>query len=417
MNIEELKHKKILIVGYGKEGKATEEFIKKYLPHATYKVVDQKDGKTYLSDQHEYDIAIKSPGVQKNLIEIPYTTGTNLFFQNIAPHITIGVTGTKGKSTTASLIYEMVKTAGKEVRLTGNIGKPLISELMELPEKQTIYVCELSSYQLDDIKYSPHISVIVSLFPEHMNYHGSVEAYFEAKHNIIRNAVSTDMYIYNPKFQVLEEWAKNTKAFSIKYDTHIEMFETQLKGEHNKDNLKAAVTVARLFDIDDGTIERALGTFLPLPHRLEYVGKYEEIEFYDDAISTTPESTVAALNAVPHVKTIFLGGQDRGYDFTSLVEELKKQQVESIVLFPESGEKIAELMKLSDYAPRILRTKDMEKAVEFAYDHTPSGSVCLLSTASPSYSVWKNFEEKGDLFQRYVKESGYERQTKRSRNQ
>lgn len=414
MNISELEGKKILIVGYGKEGKAVETFIKKYLPKAHYAVVDQKDGKKYLADQDKYDIAIKSPGVPKELIHIPYTTGTNLFFQNVSDHIVVGVTGTKGKSTTASLIYEILHTAGKAVRLGGNIGKPLIEELMDLPEEQTIFVCELSSYQLDDIRYSPHISVVVSLFPEHMNYHGGVEQYFEAKRNILKFANATDMYIYNPKFQILEEWSKTTKAFSIKYGPQASQFESRLKGEHNQDNIKAAVTVARLFDIDDATIMRALAGFQPLPHRMEQVGIVAGIEFYDDAISTTPESTIAALRSIANIKTIFLGGQDRGYDFIPLVEELIRQDVETVVLFPESGKKIRELIELSEYKPRMLETKEMKKAVEFAYDHTPTGSVCLLSTASPSYSVWKNFEEKGELFTRYVNEIGYERQNKKS---
>jgi UDP-N-acetylmuramoylalanine--D-glutamate ligase len=186
----------------------------------------------------------------------------------------------------------------------------------------------------------------------------------------------------------------------------------QLLGEHNLRNISAIVALAEMLGIDDEVLHQTVKDFQPVRHRLQFVGTFRGIDFYDDAISTTPESTIAALDALgDRVETIFLGGLDRGYDFSTLVEKIKKSQIKQIVFFPESGEKIAEMLgvsRLSD-APLIekyLHTASMEEAVRFAYEHTSSGKVCLLSTASPSYSVWKNFEEKGELFQEWVKKLG-----------
>ncbi len=410
MTIEELQHKKILIVGYGREGKATEEFIKVKLPNTKYAIADVSEGPDYLKNQEEFDLAIRSPGVHPSQITIPHTTPTNIFFANCKNYTTIGVTGTKGKSTTASLIAHILSVAKREVRLVGNIGKPLISELLTLPTYQTIFVCELSSYQLVDISYSPHISVIVSIFPDHITYHGSMEEYQIAKKQMILYATTQDYYVYNPAFSQLHDWCKDTKAKAVSYETDFMPSDIPLIGEHNKDNIRAAISVVRLFNVSNDTISSAIQSFKPLPHRLQQVGTFRNITFYDDAISTTPESTIAALLSIDSVHTILLGGLNRGYNFAELVQELKKQNVENIVLFPDSGAQILEeIKKIPDYTPRILETQDMEKAVQFSYAHTPENGVCLLSTASPSYSLWRNFEEKGDVFQQFVKKYAYEK--------
>lgn len=410
MKLDELKNKRILIAGYGREGRAVEEFLKNNVPTAFYKIADDKTHPENFKDQSTFDFAIKSPGVPASKVTIPYTTGTNIFFANINSENTIGVTGSKGKSTTASLIHHILKSTGKDVRLAGNIGNPLISELNNIYSSETIFVCELSSYQLADIQYSPHIAVVVSLFPEHLDYHGNLEKYYAAKENIIKYSKLHDYFIYNPRVKELKSWINKTKAKAIQYQADFIPESKNLIGEHNQDNIRAAITVAYLFHITNRQISEALESFLPLPHRLENTGTYKGITFYDDAISTTPESTMAALSSLKNVKTIFLGGTDRGYNFHELAAALKKSGIESIVLFPESGAGIEkELNAIMNYNPVILHTNDMEKAVQFAYTHTPKGSICLLSTASPSYSNWKNFEEKGDLFQLYVKNYGNEK--------
>ena len=404
MKISELKGKNILLVGYGKEGQATEKFLKSRLTNVKISIADQNNGEDYLKNQKDYDLAVRSPGVPKEVIKIPYTTATNIFFANKGNIDVIGVTGTKGKSTTASLIHHIFSKDGITSKLVGNIGIPMLEVLMDNHDDKTIFVCELSSYQLDDVKFSPHIAVVVSLFSDHLPYHGSIDKYHDAKKNIVRYQTEKDYFIYNPRFAELTKWSNETNAKSLPYTVFQMSSSIALKGEHNHDNIRAAATVTKLYDIPDETIKSALVSFQPLPHRLEYVGKYHNIDFYDDAISTTPESTIAALEALSDVKTIFLGGLDRGYDFTNLIEVLKKNNVQNIVLFPDTGDRIKQLLeKEVEYHPKIFETRKMNSAIEFAFTNTPRNSVCLLSTASPSYSLWKNFEEKGDEFQNFVK--------------
>ena len=408
MQHNDLENKKILIVGYGKEGKATEEYLKQTVPSAILTVTDEAQGSDYLSHQEDYDLAIVSPGIPARNITIPFTTATNIFFEHVKG-MTIGVTGTKGKSTTTSLIYAILKQAGNKAHLVGNIGIPMLSELLVSNTTDDIWVCELSSYQLETIKYSPHIAVMVSLFPEHMNYHGSVEAYYAAKAQITLHQSENDYFVYNSDFEKLVDLAQQTQAKSVPYVESLPFPNTSipLLGQHNRNNVRAAVTVGEILKISEADMEEAVRTFHALPHRLQIIGAYKGITFVDDAISTTPESTLAALEAIPNVGTLMLGGLDRGYDFTQLVDALVQYNIPNLVLFPESGKKIAlALEKRSEYHPRVLEATSMRAAVSFAYENTPQDMVCLLSTASPSYSLWKNFEAKGDEFQELVKKLG-----------
>lgn len=422
MKIDELKkYKKILILGYGVEGKATHEFLKKYHPAAVIGIADkQTQGESYLELQKEYDLAIKSPGINKSKLTIPYTTATNIFFANVKG-VTIGITGSKGKSTTSTLIYSILKDAGKTVYLVGNIthkmallGRPMLAGLLETNKKDDIWVIELSSYMLDDILYSPHISVITSFFLDHLDYHETRENYLQAKSQLISFAKSKDYYIYNPNFLELRQFTKMTQAKCLPFMSDLPFPATDilLLGEHNKDNVKGAVTTAILFGIPSEVISHTIKSFRALPHRLENVGTYHGITFYDDAISTTPESTIAALESLEHVGTLFLGGYDRGYTFDTLADTIIQKGIPNLVFFPTTGEKIYEKLveKIHKsslrYQPKILQTKSMEEAVQFAFENTKNDWICLLSTASPSYSLWKNFEEKGNLFKEAVRKLG-----------
>lgn len=402
--IKFLGSNKAIILGYGKEGKITKEYLKKNFSGLEIGIGDAEDGATYLEKQKDYDIAVRSPGVTKEKLRIPYTTATNMFFSYVRqlPGIKIiGITGTKGKSTTASLIHHILKKAGKRVELLGNIGTPMMSAMTEKIKKNTIFVLELSSYQLDDIKFSPDVAVVTSFFPEHMDYHGNINNYYEAKKNIIKYQEPGDYFVFNPKNKKIAAWAKETKAKPKLFieDKFFNNVKLPLLGEHNKDNIRAAAAVARCFDVADNKIKKAIESFKGLPHRLEFIGNFKGIKFYDDAISTTPESTIMALKSLQKVDTIFLGGQDRGYEFSELRKAIKKYGVKNVVLFPKTGEKIIKSKK----GLSVLETKSMEDAVKFSYEKTQKGGVCLLSCASPSYSLWKNFEEKGDQFKFWVK--------------
>lgn len=392
--------KSALILGYGKEGQVTEQYIKKYFPRIQIAIADKTISEDYLERQNDFEVVIKTPGISKRQMVVPYITATNLFFSQVKNTI-IGVTGSKGKSTTSALIYSIFKEAGRKVRFLGNIGSPMLGALMKPVDPEEVFVLELSSYQLDDVRYSPHVAVVLNFFPEHMDYHGGVEEYYGAKQNIIKFQRRGDYLVYNDQDKRVKALIVGSKAHAIGFarDFDLSDIASPLRGPHNEENIRAVIAVARIFDISDKDIKRGIETFHPLPHRLECVGTFSGITFVDDAISTTPQSTMMALETIPNVGTIFLGGEDRGYDFDELEKCLRKKKIKNIVLFPDSGKRMLKSHKNLN----VLETASMQTAVAFAYAHTPPKMTCLLSTASPSYSVWKNFEEKGDQFHYWVK--------------
>lgn len=409
MTIAELKnYKRILILGYGVEGKATHQFLKRFHPEVDIGIADQSIDPNYLEKQSYFDLVIKSPGIRKELVTKPYTTATNIFFANVKGK-TIGVTGTKGKSTTVSLIHHILKWSGLPAYLVGNIGIPALASLIKNNLKRDVYVMELSSYQLADINYSPHISVVINLFPDHMTYHGSVANYYKAKLRIVNAVKSNDYYVYNAHFKELVEAAKKTIAQPIPIINEIpfKLPKVALLGGHNMENVKAALTVSKLFSIKDDIVKSALATFKPLPHRLESVGIYSDIVFFDDAASTTPQSTIVAITALSNIGTIMLGGQDRGYDFSDLAKKICAAEIANVILFPDAGPKIKQAIEdvCSDKI-NFYETDSMREAVAYAYQNTEKGKICLLSTACPSYTLWQNFSEKGNQFQEFVKSQG-----------
>jgi len=408
MKFSELDGKKILILGYGQEGRSTERILRLKVPGATIAIADQSQGPDYLEKQKECDLVIKTPGIPLRLVTAPHTTATNIFFGNIKNPV-IGVTGSKGKSTTSSLIYAILKHAGLKTRLVGNIGSPALDVLLEPVDPQEIFVMELSSYQLEDIEYSPHVSVITSIFHEHLDHHGSFEAYFAAKARIAAKAMADDFFVFNPAYAELADLAKRVAAKPVPFAASIPFDLTGLKleGEHNLENIRGALAVARILGVPDEVSREAILAFEPLPHRLTYVGEFRGIKFYDDAIATAPEPTIFAIRTLKDVDTIFLGGTDRGYDFHELAKVIAASGIRNVVLFPDTGERIAAAFEeVGVTGLNVIHLRDMKTAVEFAYLHTAPGKICLLSTASPSYSLWKNFEEKGDEFVRWVEEIG-----------
>lgn len=410
MTIQELsKYKRILILGYGREGKANERFLKQFVPSAQILIGDEKLDPSYLDLQSKADLVIKTPIIHKSKVTIPYTTGTNIFLANLPNRERlIGVTGSKGKSTTSSLIAAMLKAGGKKVELLGNIGRSALDVFCDGIDEDALVVMELSSYQLDDIQFAPHVAVFTSVFPEHLDYHGGFEEYFKAKANITLKQHAGDLFIYHPGYPELDNLATKTEAHAIPFEElSFPVESTKLLGQHNLDNMRGAWSVAKRFGVTPEQAKQAIEEFEPLPHRLTNIGTYKGITFIDDAIATAPEPTILAIETLKTVDTIFLGGTDRGYQFDELAKTLKKHQVANVVLFPDTGSRIKTAIEsVGDYAPTLLETTDMKAAVEFAYQQTKPGKICLLSTASPSYRLWKDYEEKGNLFTRLVKELG-----------
>jgi UDP-N-acetylmuramoyl-L-alanine---L-glutamate ligase len=396
MKLKELENKKIVILGFGREGRDTLSFLKKYVPSSEIKIVDPNKERDYAKKLNDCNLIIKSPGIpfkvlsQKALKKI--TTQTEIFLQN-CPSAVVGVTGTKGKSTTASLIYGVLKKGGVKAHLVGNIGKPALSLLPRLkPDSAVVY--EMSSFQLTNLKISPKIAVLLNIYKEHLDYYRSFSEYVAAKSNITKHQRPSDYLIYNSKDSRVKDIAKKSRAKKI-----------SIEGKYYQLNMEAARRVGEIFKIPSQKIETAIKSFKPLPHRLEYVGKFKGVEFYNDSLSTIPEATMEALDYLGgKVQTLIAGGYDRGLDFEKLAERISRSKVETLILFPKTGEKIWGSLK--DKKSNIVRhffTSSMEEAVRLGYKYTKSGKVCLLSPSSPSFGIFKDYAERGEAFKKFVK--------------
>ena len=433
MRIEKLRNKKILILGFGREGRDNLKFLRKLFPKKVIGIADQKQfsiskegarlrregggsgvvqfpnvkfhlGKNYLKALKNYDVIIKSPGIPFKILPKSalnkVTTQTEIFFDN-CPGKIIGVTGTKGKSTTASLIYQILKACPERSRrahLVGNIGKPVLSLLFRA-KPNDIYVYELSSHQLYNLKKSPRIAVFLNIYPEHLDYYRNFKEYVRAKANITRYQIKDDYLIFNSGDKLVKEIAKKSKAKKI-----------PIKGEYYDLNRASARAVGKIFKIPSKIIEKAIREFKPLPHRLELVGTFKGITFYNDALSTIPETAILAMEALgKRVQTIFLGGFDRKIDFKKLAKSvLENKNIKNVILFPTTGKKIWKALRLASPAqgkklPKHFFVDNMPEAVKLAYQNTQKGKICLLSCASTSFSIFRDYKEKGNLFKKYVK--------------
>ena len=418
-----LRNKKILILGFGREGKSSLNFIRQNLPDAEVAIADQNQiddpdvvnittytGEKYLESCANYDLILKAPGVIiKNDLDqatkTKITSQTDLFMRVYHQRI-IGVTGTKGKSTTSSLIYHVLKCAGYDTQLVGNIGKPSFDIIDDISEN-TIIVYELSAHQLEYIQASPYIAVLLNIYEEHFDHYATPEDYYNAKKNIYRFQTPNDLLIYGDIFQhaTPEEIAA---APAMKIDitkTKIipdSEIRTQLIGAHNLLNIQVAAAVAYAFRINGEVFKDAVASFKPLPHRLEYVGTFRGIKFYNDSIATAKEAVINAVKAIGDVDTLILGGMDRGLDYHPLVDFLRKSNVRNVILLPATSERFRAIFAEDRYLQGLFPVKDMREAVEQAYALTTPSKSCLLSPAAASYGFYKNFEERGDDYKNLV---------------
>ncbi len=460
MNIRSLAGKSVCILGYGREGQAMALALEKYAEGCKITIADSDAkiqipktkfqsqlGKNYLDHLAQYDLIIKSPGIPPHLLtsySLLLTTPTQIFLDSIASSgsTVIGVTGSKGKSTTASLIHNILKSAGNKSFLVGNIGEAAISHIGDAG-LNTFFVQEMSSFQLMDLTSSPHIAVITSFFPEHLDYHHSTRAleadslmastasttplenYLEAKKHITRFQNKDDVVFFNADSKGAKEIAEESKGKKISFNAKnapVTLEEIQLKGEHNLGNIAAAFSVAMHLGIDRETAIQAIKSFKGLPHRLESLGVHDGIEWVNDSISTTPQSAIAALDALgDRVETMILGGQDRGYDFEPLVKRLQTSSVKTLILMPDSGATIRKKLEEANATMQLIDVKNIEEAVDVAkrrdaplgrlhhtHEETPAPGVStndapivLLSPSAPSYPHFKNFEDRGDQFKAY----------------
>ncbi|MBD5466077.1 MAG: UDP-N-acetylmuramoyl-L-alanine--D-glutamate ligase [Lachnospiraceae bacterium] len=433
---------KIVILGFGREGKSTYQLLERVGGYKELAIADLNavkdplpeyvrciNGENYQECLNDYDIVFKSPGVvlTKELEEYSsrILSQTEVFFSHYKNQI-VGITGTKGKSTTTTLLYQVLKTAGKKAVLAGNIGIPAF-DMIDSIEEDSIIVFEMSSHQLEYMTAAPHIGALLNIHEEHLDHYGTMEKYVAAKERIYRNMEKEDILFCNVEnlpapgaceaqvisFPVKEELnliIKEGNKPCISYNGKrffVPIGEIQLVGEHNYMDIAVAYGIASLLGITDEQFRTGVTAYQPLPHRLERVGTYGGITFYDDSISTICDTTMKALTSIKDANTVLIGGMDRGIHYGELIEFLSENSIAHIILMEATGKRIYEEIH-KEYQnfcnpERLYLVKDLKEAVELSKKITKKGTSCVLSPAAASYGIFKNFEERGNEFKKYVK--------------
>ncbi len=436
-----IENKNVLILGFGREGKSTYRRLNEAGGFKSVAIADKNPvngdlpdsvktitGDNYQSVIDNYDIVFKSPGV---VLEKPFesykaeiTSQTSVFIEKYASQI-IGITGTKGKSTTTTLIHHILKTCGVDCVLTGNIGIPSFDVIDEI-KKDTKIVFELSCHQLENISVSPEFSLFLNLFEEHLDHYGTFEKYADAKRNIYRHQSENGILICNSDLKPAHDEhsgkvitiSQNDRSADIFSDNSnfiyngnsyaISENEVKLVGKHNFYNIAAAAAACNIScGLPFDQILNAACSYSPLPHRLEYAGEYNGVKYYDDSISTICEAAIQAVTSLKDVDTIIIGGMDRGIDYSSLITFLSDCSVSNIILMSDSGKRIFEEIneKYSDakFLNKLSLTGKLDEAVKIAKKVTSKGKTCVMSPAAASYNDFKNFEERGDVFKNLIK--------------
>ena len=402
-----LEGRKILIAGYGREGKSAERLIQRLVPDANYAIADGNE-QIAAEAAKDYDLIIKSPGVPMRVMGgVECSSLTDLFLQ-VYGDLTIGVTGTKGKSTTASLIHHLLPGS----ILAGNIGIPLFDILDDLHE-DSIVVAELSCHQLENIHRAPHISVLLNLFQEHLDHYENYMGYKMAKMQIALKQREGDHFFYCADNEELNDLVCRNAACCVSTmhpysinditDEERELLKAcPLEGEHNRSNALVACRVASLVTRQPiFNFQFSIFNFKGLRHRMEKIGEFGGITWYDDSISTIPEAAIAAVKALGRVDTLILGGFDRGIDYSPLVEFLKENPVKNLVFVGQAGRRIKSQFSIFNF--QFIVEDDYTKIVPWCAEHTPQGGVVLLSPAAASYDAFKNFEVRGDFYAEQIK--------------
>lgn len=396
--------KKIAVLGYGIEGKDAEQFL--ISKGAVVTVLDQKNNLDYLSNLSKYDLIVRSPGVypfKPELKNLKVTTPTRIFFKEFRG-MTIGVTGTKGKGTTSTLIYEILKSAGKDVYLGGNIGKPALGLLSVLSDKSYV-VLEMSSFQLIDLQKSPNIAVVLNITSDHMDWHKDQDEYIDAKKNIVRFQEKTDYAVINDEYKTSKSFAKETKTKVILFNKKAlaEKYKKDLilRGEHNLENIAAAVSVAKILNIDEKIILEIVRNFKGLEHRLEFVREFGGVKFYNDSFATGPQPTIAAIKSFLEPETLILGGSDKGLNYKELGEVINNSEnLKNIILIGQIRNKIKKYITNKNIYD--LESSDMKTIIKKAVEITESGAVVILSPAAASFDMFKDYKDRGNQFKEEV---------------
>lgn len=435
---------KVAVVGYGIENQAVLAYFQ--AKNAEITICDQsldaaipagtasRLGPDYLNGLHEFDAIVRSPGIhpreilEKNpSVKNKVTTAINLFFEQCQTPI-IGVTGTKGKGTTSTLITKFLEAGGKKVLLGGNIGIPVLDLLTDVGEVDYV-VLELSSFQLIDFKHYPQIGVCLMVVPEHLNWHAEMDEYITAKQQLFARQSADELVVYNHNNAHSQEVVRASGARKITYevpgpgaepasnegayvrDDTIFMNETPvcnttdvaLLGRHNLENICAAIAATwEIILHDTAAIKQVLSSFTGLEHRLELVRELNGVKYYDDSFGTTPETAIVAIQAFDQPKVVILGGSDKGTEFDDLAQVVATHNVKAVILIGDTAPMIQAALKTAGYETIIPGGDTMATIMEAVQTQIAPGDVVLLSTGCASFGLFKNYKDRGEQFSRAV---------------
>lgn len=443
-NVELRDQKDLLEIGEGLEDE-TKEVLNKLLS------VQPKHlfGKDYLSGLKNFDVIFRTPGLPYLTSEIQeavksgvtVSSQIKLFF-DLCPAKIIGVTGTKGKGTTAKLIESILLSSQEsKIFLLGNIGKAAINNLDQI-SKDDLVILELSSFQLQDLEKSPHIAVITNLDSDHLNYHKDLEEYWGAKANILKYQTKNDFAIINQDYlstfelvsqtegkvyyfsgknsvdegayvRNIKNQISNTKKREVvlKTDSKEKVVcrsdELNIVGEHNLENIAAAAIVGQIIGANFVDIHKAILNFKGLEHRLEFVAEKRGIKYFNDSFATNPVATIAAIHSFNEPLVLILGGSEKKLGYKNLIEEIIKRENIKVICIGETGERITSELKLAGYDNIISAGTTMAEIVNSAEQVAESGDVILLSPASASFGLFKDYKDRGNQFKQAVAKIKY----------
>lgn len=392
-------------------------------------------GPEYLTGLESFDLIVRSPGVRPpeimaanpNLQPEKITSVTREFLAK-CPSPVIGVTGTKGKGTTATLIAKILEAAGRKVWLGGNIGRPALDFLADV--KPTDYaVLELSSFQLIDATQSPQTGVILMIAPDHQNWHADMREYVAAKGNLVRFQAANHMVVYNAQNRFSSDLAQLSQGRKVPYavgqstagnrqdeaGAYIKggqiwmdkipicsTGEVRLLGRHNLENVCAAVAATWPVVQDPAPIKRAIAAFTGLPHRLESVGEVGGVRYIDDSFSVVPDAAMAAIRSFAEPKVVVLGGSDKGAEFEALARTVKDSNVKACLVIGEVAPKIAAALDAAGFSDYVTGLSDMPGVLRAAAVAAAPGDVVLLSPGCASFGLFRDYKDRGERFKAAV---------------
>lgn len=446
-----LKNKKVAVLGFGLEGKDLVGYLinkgakvyihdiktKKQLDTKGFEkyVLKYKCGKNYLQNLSDYDIIFRSPGVYRYKKEIVtaeergviISSATKIFFNECKGKI-IGITGTKGKGTTATLIYRSIINDKQKAYLLGNIGEPFLEKLHDI-DGQTWVVMELSSFQLIDLTKSPHIAVILNIIEDHLDWHKNVKEYVKSKKNILKYQDNHDYAAINHDYKISRSFSTLGKGekyyFSIMgkvrgcfidderiiinlNGNNMELGNTNdliLKGRHIWENVTASVCASLLAGVKKSSIKKAIYNFKGYEHRMEFVRKVDGIIYYNDSAATGPHSAMAAVGSFDKPITLILGGYDKGLSYTDFVKELGgRSNLRNVILIGDIAKKLEKLFNNSEFKGQVLNMEhvSIKNIVNKAKAITQNGGIILLSPATSSFDMFNSYKDRGDKFKAVI---------------